>query len=355
MILNTVINKLSYGYVGWNILKSLSKITDVSLFPIGNITIDHTEDNVNIVNRALKNAQLWDYSKPSIRIMHQHKLAEHPVSKLRVGFPIFELDDFNEVEKHNLRSQDHLFATSEWAKSVLSKVVPEENISVIPLGVDINIFRPEDSPVRNEVVFFNIGKWEYRKGHDILVEAFHEVFKDISDVRLWMMPQNKFITKEQEFQWLNLYRKKLGNKVVFIKDVQDHKDVAKLILQSDVGVFPYRSEGFCMPLTEFLACGKRVVATNYSAPTEYLTKDCAVMIDPDGLETAQDGVFFNGCGRWARLDKAYYRAFCDVLWAEYEIAKNSRRFNTSGVKQMHKFTWDNSANKIMESLELWNT
>lgn len=349
MIFNTPINKLSYGYVGFNILKSLSKLTKVDLFPIGNIECEETEENISLLRHCMENGLLWNKDSPSIRLMHQHKLAEHPISSMKVGFPIFELDSLNKIERHNVSSQDLLFVCSDWARQITNDLVPT---SVVPLGVDTNVFKP--SPLsynRGKVVFLNIGKWELRKGHDILLRAFYNVFSDVNDVELWMIPKNRFINPEIEKKWISDYKNALGNKIIFINSVNSHSDIADIINKADVGVFPYRAEGWNMPLTEMLACGKRVIATNYSAPTEYLTPECSTMIDPDGLEMAFDGVFFNGEGRWAELGDRYYRAFCEALRAEYElIKKNGKQFNANGVEQMSKFTWDKTADRIIDIL-----
>jgi hypothetical protein len=39
-------------------------------------------------------------------------------------------------------------------------------------------------------VFLNVGKWEYRKGHDVLLEAFNKAFEPTDNVRLVMNCHN---------------------------------------------------------------------------------------------------------------------------------------------------------------------
>jgi len=111
--LSCPINQLSYGVVGLNTLKSLTKLGEtVALFPIGKVTVTNNKDEV-VVKQCLTNAQTYDSKSPSIRLYHQFNLAEH-VGQPRIGYPIFELDDFNNLEKHHIQSQDHLFVPSEW-------------------------------------------------------------------------------------------------------------------------------------------------------------------------------------------------------------------------------------------------
>jgi glycosyltransferase involved in cell wall biosynthesis len=346
---STPINFLSYGYCGINILKELSKLTDVSLFPIGNIQVD--ENNKKFVELGIQNAKTWNREDISVKLFHQNMLDLHPLSSRYVGFPIFELDNFNKVELHHLKKQDHLFVASKWAKEVLD-ILGINNVSVVNLGVDSSVFYPEQYEInRQKVVFLNIGKWEKRKGHDMLAKAFYDVFRNIDDVELWMMPHNNFISKEQTKKWTDYYRSNLGNKVIFIPQLQTQNQIREIINQADVGVFPYRAEGFCLPLIEMLSCGKKVIATNYSAPVDYLTDDNSTRINPSGLELASDGVFFNGDGLWAELGEVYYNAFCEALMGHYELVKGSgKQINHNGILTAKEFSWENTAKKIIQEV-----
>lgn len=344
------INFLSYGSCGINILKELSKQTNVSLFPIGNVQVE--EKNKGYVELGIDNARMWSRENVSVKLFHQNMLDNHPISSRYIGFPIFELDNFTKIELNHLKNQDHLFVASNWAKGVLD-FLNIRNVSVVNLGVDTSVFYPEDYGInREKVIFLNIGKWERRKGHDILAQAFYDVFKDVDDVELWMMPHNNFITPEQEKKWVDYYRSNLGSKVIFIPTLQTQDQVREIINQSDIGVYPYRGEGWAMPILETLACGKEIIATSYSAPTDYLSDSNSTMIDPSGLELASDGVFFNGQGLWAELGEAYYGAFCEALRAHYEnVKKRGKQFNQQGVLTAKKFGWMETATRIINEVK----
>ena len=85
------INPLGYGVAGWNITKELSKLTDISLWPIGNVNVTCQED-ADILQKAMSNALLFDCDAPCLKIWHQHDMAQFVGTGQRVGFPIFELD-----------------------------------------------------------------------------------------------------------------------------------------------------------------------------------------------------------------------------------------------------------------------
>ncbi|MDK2764848.1 MAG: glycosyltransferase family 4 protein, partial [Alteromonas macleodii] len=143
------INSLGYGVAGLNLLKSLSTKTKVSLWPISQPQVS-TQEDADIAQAAMSNAQTPDWSAPCIRIWHQHDMAQFVGKGEKIGFPIFELDKFKPVEKHHLSYLDKIFVCSKWAKDVIcDEIVIDPNlVFVIPLGVDSRVFSP--SPIDNE-------------------------------------------------------------------------------------------------------------------------------------------------------------------------------------------------------------
>ena len=142
------INSLGYGVVGLNVLKSLSLKDKVALWPIGQISIS-SKDEEKVCVEAINNTAIYDKNAPCVRIWHQHDLAQFVGKGLHIGFPIFELNDFNKVEKHHLKNCDKLFVCSEWAKQIVNNVINHSSIEVVPLGVDINLFKP--TPSNNKI------------------------------------------------------------------------------------------------------------------------------------------------------------------------------------------------------------
>ena len=188
------INDLGYGVAGLNILKGLVGIgCNVSYWPIGQPTARNQQD-AEIIQACVNNSHKFDPKAPSLRLWHQHDMAQHIGSGKRIGFPVFELNRFSDVEKHNLSSLDQILVCSKWAKSVVKKEIPGADVCVAPLGVDRSIFSHTENKSPKKTVFLNIGKWEIRKGHDILVEAFNEAFTDNDNVELWMMNHNPEIS-----------------------------------------------------------------------------------------------------------------------------------------------------------------
>lgn len=344
------INQLGYGQAGLNILKSLQQKDSVGLWTMGQPQVTSQED-AQAVQKALLQAQTPDFNAPCLRIWHQHDMSQFVGRGTKIGFPFFELDEFNPTEKHHLNSLDLLFVTCDWAKDICIKnlELSPDQIHVVPLGVDAEIFKPSPVSTQKNTIFFNCGKWEVRKGHDILCDIFNKAFDVTDNVELWLMTQNPFLTKEEDQEWKNLYkRSNLGFKVKFIERVEKHEEVYNIMSKVDCGIFPSRAEGWNLELLELLACGRHVIATNYSAHTQYCSNQNARLVNVTDKEFAYDGKWFHGkIGKWARIEQEQINEFAHHMKEIHNSKQNNLlSANKDGINTAQTYTWDNCAATI---------
>ena len=338
------VNQLGYGVAGLNILKALQEEgVETSLFVIGQPQVTSQKD-ADAVKRGLETAKFFDPLAPCVKIWHQNQMAEFVGKGEHIGFPIFELDKFDTLEKHHLQSCDRLFLCSEWAK----KVCEDNGIigckkNVVPLGVDSSLFKP--APVRNEdkTIFFNCGKWEVRKGHDVLINAFEMVLDHNEDVELWMMCTNPFNSPEEEANWKQLYS---NPKVKLIPRAETQEEVYNIMSQVDCGVFPSRAEGWNLELLEMMATGKHVIATDYSAHTEFCTKENSGLVSIEDTEPAFDGKWFFNQGNWAKITE--HQIFDINTKMQNFILNRKGTLNEAGIETAKKFSWTNTAKEILK-------
>jgi glycosyltransferase involved in cell wall biosynthesis len=339
------INPLGYGITGLNVLKALQQCdVDVSLFPIGQPQITNQHD-ADCTMRGVESAKFFDNKAPCLKIWHQHDMAQFVGKGEHIGFPIFELDTFNESERHHLKSCDRLFVCSEWAKVILynQKEWTSPRVDIVPLGVDANIFKSTKKVNNNKTIFFNCGKWEIRKGHDILIDAFKQVCKECDDVELWMMCSNPFNSPEEDARWANLYN---HNKIKLIPRANTQQDVYNIMSMVDCGVFPSRGEGWNLELLEMMSIGKHVIATDYSAHTQFCNKSNCILIPVNGLTKAYDGKWFFGQGNWANITKNEI----DTIAREMiNFHKNKPTdVNHAGIQTAKFYSWENTARDIIK-------
>jgi glycosyltransferase involved in cell wall biosynthesis len=351
------INQLGYGVTGLNVVKQLSETLEVSLFPIGQPQISNQQD-ADIISQCVSNARLLDFNAPCVKIWHQNDMGQFAGNGLRVGFPIFELNKFNHIEKHHLLSLDKIFVCSYWAKAVIMEDIPsisEDNIHVVPLGVDSEIFaydhreKPQDVPPP-PTIFFNCGKWEIRKGHDILVSLFNKAFEKEDNVELWMMNQNPFLSEQEQNSWIDLYKtSKLGDKIRIINRVNTQEEVYNIMRKTDCGIFPSRAEGWNLELLEMMSCGINVITTNYSAHTQFCGEN-AFLVPINELEEAFDGKWFLGNGgQWAKIGDWEKNLFIEHMRNIHYLKQNNKLArNRAGIATARHYSWNNTARNIIK-------
>jgi hypothetical protein len=355
--LQAPINQLGYGVAGLNILKALHKEgVEVSFFPLGQPQVTN-EDDAYAVRRGMRLAQTFDPNAPCIKIWHQNQMAERIGSGKFIGFPIFELDTFNDLEKHHLQSCDELMVCSKWARDIVRHNTDAyanggfllDQVHVVPLGVDAELFPPAPPRQGNETIFFNCGKWEIRKGHDILIQAFNRVVEEHDNVELWMMCSNPFNSEQENTRWHQLYN---HPKVRILPRAETQAQVYNIMTKVDCGVFPSRGEGWNLELLEMMAVGKHVITTDYSAHTEFCNKDNAGLIPIDDIESAFDGKWFFGQGNWAKITEKEIDNLVNKMSTFHERRPaRSDYLNENGIKTARKFSWQNTAREIIKCLK----
>ena len=361
---NFPVNMLGYGIAGLNVLKALNDSGHIlALFPIGNI--EAAPEYHGLLQTTLKRQESYNSKAPCIRLYHQFALAETVGRGPRIGFPIFELDQLTAREQHHMNSVDHLFVCSEYAKRVVENNHITTPTSIIPLGVDRDIFHenveynpnflsddpthPIHEAIRTSTIFLHIGKWEVRKGADVIVEAFNKAFTENDNVCLLLCCHNPFIGQANE-EWERLYLSSpLGKKIFIVPRLPTQYDVAKLMQLSDCGLFPARAEGWNLELLEMMSMGKEVICTYFSAHTEFVNETNARLIYVDETELAFDGVWFHGHGRWAALNESQIDQMVAHMREVHE--ENERGPHTPAIEAAKLFSWKNTAQKIVAAIQ----
>ena len=225
-------------------------------------------------------------------------------------------------------------------------------VRVAPLGVDRDVFY--DSPIEDsgKTVFLNIGKWEIRKGHDVIAEAFDRAFNEDDNVELWMMNHNPFLNETDDREWRRMYKTgRLANKIKLLERVESHAQVADIMRMADCGVFPSRAEGWNLEALEMMSCGRQVIVTDYSAHTEFCNASNSHLIDIDSLEPAFDGIWFNGQGNWAKIGDEQIQQLSDYMRKIHEQKQLSEDIiNLTGIETAKEFSWENTVESIVRGV-----
>ena len=355
----TPVGFTGYGVVGLNLIKYLHNLSvDVTVFPVslkkfGEIPQQENKENEKLLHELVYKD--FDPKSTCVKIWHQFDLAERIGTGKYIGFPFFEIDTFNEREKIHLRVPDELVVSSQWAKDIILQNGIDKKISVVPLGVDLSVFSPSLSDniqksENNPYIFMSIGKWEVRKGHDILYEIFNKAFSSRDNVELWVAASSSTtcFSEKELLEWHSYYESgPLRDKIKIIPRLPSQQDLANMIAKADCGIFLSRAEGWNLELLEMMSMNKPVITTNYSAHTEFCNSSNSFLIDIDKLEPAYDGKWFWGHGNWANFGDKQKDQAIEFMKQAY----NSKiRTNQSGVETGLKYSWKNSAQELLKCI-----
>lgn len=166
------------------------------------------------------------------------------------------------IKKITRKEIDHFITPTELAKEALIKEgVPTKKITVIPMGVDLNRFKPSKihRPGEDITILF-IGRLEESKGVLNLVKAFTRLNKDIPNLKLNLIGQG-------------ILEEKIANhKNITLKTVPYNK-IHQEYQKADIFCLPSQEtstwqEQYGMVLVEAMASGLPIVTTNTGAIKE---------------------------------------------------------------------------------------
>ena len=172
-----------------------------------------------------------------------------------------------------LQEFDMLWVPSEWQKQcTIEQGYDPNKISVVPEGVDVDVFYPKKEPILNEKFrFVLVGRWDYRKSTKEIIESFIETFKDNDNVELvvsidnpWGEEMDGFKTTEERLRHYSL----IDDKVI-VKSFLTGEEYVELIRTANVFVSCSRSEGWNLPLIEAMASGIPSIYSNCSGQLEF--------------------------------------------------------------------------------------
>jgi glycosyltransferase involved in cell wall biosynthesis len=181
---------------------------------------------------------------------------------------------------------DQLWVASRWSKRMaIEGGIPTRRVRVIPWGIDEAIFAPEGAryplPTDKRCIFVFVGAPIYRKGTDLLLKAYARAFSASDDVCLVVKchRQDLFYGGLHVADEIRaLQSDPTSPSIVVIDDFLDEPGLAALYRACTVGVFPYRAEGFCLPILEAMACGVPSIVPAFGACLDYCRADASFLV-----------------------------------------------------------------------------
>ena len=273
----------------------------------------------------------------------------------RVAFAVWETTRMPESRLRFLRDVDEVWTPTSWGRQVLADSGLEPSkIRVVPEGVAPETFRPipgkgsKSEPFR----FLAVGKWERRKGHDLLLRAWARAFPPAEKVELVLHTYHP-----REPHWtLDAAISELGLGPHAPIRWSRPTDPVRLVLlynSCDRFVLSTRGEGWCLPVFEALACGKPVTVPRFGALAEVLDESVADFVAVERLTPAEDGLVYppsDDCGLWAEPSIDH---LADLLRQAREHPEHGRAQGRAGREQaIARWSWQRAADVALGHLGL---
>lgn len=223
-----------------------------------------------------------------IVMMYRSPLDESLVPSLscaRIAFHESE-HGIHETAPYLRESGDAIIAMSDFNFNYYKRVFPNQSVHKIIYPFR---FKRKDATPRNEmrakygmgvddfVVFFNFdfGSY-YRKNIPAALKAFAGAFKGDETAKLLFKTKGASANKRQVAEMEKLVAELgIGHQFIHIPQYLPRADVDGLTEACDVYLSLHKSEGFGLGMAEAMSQGKPVVATNWSANTEFCRADTA--------------------------------------------------------------------------------
>ena len=268
----------------------------------------------------------------------------------KIAYNVWESTLYPEDFFNRLYYFDEVWVPSKWQFDCLvAQGYPTEKISIVPEGVDIEVFKPiKKFPQREKTRFVYFGRWDYRKGTTEVLQAFAEEFKDEDDVELIASVENPYPYDGLKSTEERVKVHNIDTKNIKFVNFPSRDEYVNYLQTAHVFLSCARSEGWNLPLIEAMACGTPAIYSNWGGQLEF-AEGKGVPVSISELRPAN------------KEHKDFPGDYCEPDWDDLKRKmRQAYDYNTamwiksvSDSKEIHKkFNWEiiaENASKIINS------
>ena len=303
-------NTFGWGVCGKYLARELSRLAPVQLLtpPFGAEAIgdefEYSELRRIYVDQEAAAFRFGDAAPfPALQAVTGHNLLPMEPrlrGRRNVGYTAFEISHLPTQSIENARHHfERLVATSTWCRDILREHGLEE-AEVVLQGVDqafFNMFENQKVFFQDRFVVFSGGKFELRKGQDLVIRAFQvlqERHDDVLLVNAWFnhwegTARTMAASPHIDFDYQGgdhcaaINRLLAANGIdldrVITLPAKPQTAMARIYKNTDCGLFPNRCEaGSNLVLMEYMACGKPALVSDSSGHRDVASDGNALLL-----------------------------------------------------------------------------
>ncbi|WP_017726210.1 glycosyltransferase [Halalkalibacterium ligniniphilum] len=173
--------------------------------------------------------------------------------------------------------------------------VPKDRLSVINMGVNLEVFQPHDKTEARKVVGIKegmrpivfVGNIIKEKGILELVDAFAALKKLDPSLALYLVGNPKLASFLEEVKERIA---RLGLEDVHLQPAVPQQEVAIWMSAAEVFVLPSHMEGFGLVAVEAMACGTPVVGAGVGGLKTLLRDGHGIIVEPENAASLAEGI-----------------------------------------------------------------
>lgn len=288
-------------------------------------TVDITDYSDKLSDELPYNINLWHISPAEFTEAYAVFGKEAFDYKYNIAFWLWELEDFPDEWIQYLHILDEVWTPSRFITDAIRRKT-DKPVLTMPYHVtaecDTDRFGrayfglPEDKFLF--LMMYDTQSVAERKNPNAVIEAYKKAFPvEKENVGLVI----KINSADEKI--IQALRKKTDaySNVYFIRDNLSKTAVNSLIADCDTYVSLHRAEGFGLVLAESMLLRVPVIATNWSANTEFMNKEVACMVDYELVTLGEDYIPYKKGNRWAEPDLEQAAQYMKMLAEESEKYK----------------------------------
>lgn len=173
-----------------------------------------------------------------------------------------------------------IITPSNWLAQMLNQsFLNEYPVTVIPNGIDLNIFKPIGLSKIPSLILGVASIWSHRKGLDFFLEL-----ADLLDESYKILLIG--VSKKQQAS----IRKTCGNRITALTRTENQKELSKWYEQASVYVNPTLEDNFPTTNLEALACGTPVITFNTGGSPECISEKCGMVVEKGNIEKLKEAI-----------------------------------------------------------------
>jgi len=247
---------------------------------------------------------------------------------------------------------DEVWAYSRYVQDVyVQSGVPADRVHVVPLGVDVATFCPGWPPfglaTTKKFKFLFVGGTIFRKGIDVLLDAYVAAFRRGDDVCLVIKDLGVgtfYSGQTAEARIAQLQAQADAPEIEYVSRTLTPAELASLYCSCACLAHPYRGEGFGLPIAEAMACGLPAIVTGMGAALDFCRDDNAFLIPAERRYFSRKQVGDTETVDWPWLAEPDGQALRDLLRHAVAHPEEVRQKGEAACQHIRRhFTWEQAA------------